>query len=125
MDYLWWGGLYLLVGYAVALIFALFFTKILVVKLSPVNGKFEINSNEPISSIELPWAHVIVVLTNADDEILFSSLKIVFSIRLGWLFLLSGLLWPIFLGVLVLEALGRIYGKPLSINESKDKDNLN
>ena len=90
-----------------------------------MNGKFEINSNEPISSIELPWAHVIVVLTNADDEILFSSLKIVFSIRLGWLFLLSGLLWPIFLGVLVLEALGRIYGKPLSINESKDKDNLN
>ena len=112
MSYLQWGGLYLLVGYVIALIFAGFFTKIFVMKCFSGDGKLEIKGDKPCSFfIHLPWVHVLVVLINADDEILFSGSKVVFSIKLGWLFLVSALIWPVFLVILSIMVLGKIFGK--------------
>ncbi len=111
---------YLVIGYIVALIFASFFTKIFVMKCFSGDGKLEIKGDKPCSFIHLPWAHVIVVLINADDEILFSGSKIVFSIKLGWLFLVSALIWPVFLVILSIMILGKIFGKQLPSNELLD-----
>ncbi|KKS43678.1 MAG: hypothetical protein UV48_C0028G0002 [Candidatus Azambacteria bacterium GW2011_GWA2_42_9] len=115
MTNLGWG--YLGLGYIIAVIFAAFFTKMVVIR--PLyGGKLTINCRKSVMylPLSLPWVHVIVILANIDDEIILDGLDVVFSIKHGGLLLMSGLIWPVSLSVLLLEAYVRISGKPLDIN---------
>lgn len=116
MANLLWG--YLGVGYIVALIFALFFTKIMFVKLLSDKCEFEINTDKSCIFIPLLWAHIIIVLANTDDEILFDGLKIAFQLGLGWLFLISGLIWPISLIILAVDIYAKVFGQSSGTIES-------
>ncbi len=116
MSYLQWGGFYLLVGYVIAFIFAVFFTKMLVIKFLSEESKIEIRSKKPSSFLQLFNRKLIVIFAHADDESSTINAKIIFQLKDGWLFLTSSLIWPIFLTVLIWMVLGRIFGKQLSPN---------
>lgn len=75
-----WG--YLAIGFAVTLIFAYFFTKIIILKKMP---------------------------------------NVIFQLNLGLLFLISVLIWPIFLVFLITIAYANIFGEQLS-TESETKN---
>lgn len=114
MTNLWWD--YLGAGYAIAVIFATFFTKIVVFRPLSDRCNLTVNCDKPGMCLPLPWVQVIAILANADDEIIHDGLDVVFSIKYGMLFLVSGLIWPIFLGILLLKAYARVSGKPVDID---------
>lgn len=116
-----WG--YLAVGFLVALIYAVFFTRIIILKkISSEKNNCEIHLEKVDKSLYiLHFERFFIVFTDIENEVLFNGFNNIFQLKLGLLFLVSGLIWPIFLIVLILILCVHIFGKQLSAEpESKE-----
>lgn len=107
---------YLLIGFAVALIFAHFFTKIIVFKTSidkDGDKKIGIINNKSFSIYNL--SRFTIIFADVDDEFsIISGFTIVFKLKLGLLLLINILIWPISLCILILETYLIVFGKRLA-----------
>lgn len=116
MGYLEW---YLSVGFVIAFIFACFFTKMLVLKKSLDKGESSIIITSEKSVFIFSLSSITVVLADVDDEFAINGFNVIFQLKLGLLFLINILVWPISLFTLILSACGCIFGQRLSTSDQE------
>ena len=117
MSYAEW---YLLIGFVVALIFAGFFTKIVVIKKSSDkdgNKKIVILHEKPAYFLSL--SRFIIILTNVDNDFSLTGFTKLFQLKLGLLFLINILIWPISFFILILMVFTTVFGKRFTISNTE------